>query len=241
MITLNNSSCTVSVSSQVHSYNWKNRLRQRAGPDPLPSVEPSTWWMVSVELAVPSAAGASQSEEAGPESTTISPGTTRWLHVCCFIHPGKSFLQILNHQRHIVRVTLFVPVIRLRVLRGFHWQSFGSFTEGIFCMYKYLHVAVSVSAPLLCFLRWTEFFSLSQMFVSGTKVLACWTDCRFYPAKILRVNKDGEAQFHLLYASWVMLLYISAETMSWLIDQSLERKSICFLSSFKALISQNAW
>nr|XP_033484348.1 PHD finger protein 20-like [Epinephelus lanceolatus] len=30
------------------------------------------------------------------------------------------------------------------------------------------------------------------MFVSGTKVLACWTDCRFYPAKILRVNKDGE-------------------------------------------------
>uniref|UniRef100_A0A3P8WSS3 Tudor domain-containing protein n=1 Tax=Cynoglossus semilaevis TaxID=244447 RepID=A0A3P8WSS3_CYNSE len=29
-------------------------------------------------------------------------------------------------------------------------------------------------------------------FVSGTRVLACWTDCRFYPAKILRVNKDGE-------------------------------------------------
>ncbi|XP_034551038.1 PHD finger protein 20-like isoform X1 [Notolabrus celidotus] len=28
------------------------------------------------------------------------------------------------------------------------------------------------------------------MFVSGTKVLACWTDCRFYPAKILRVNRD---------------------------------------------------
>ncbi|XP_029363289.1 PHD finger protein 20-like [Echeneis naucrates] len=28
------------------------------------------------------------------------------------------------------------------------------------------------------------------MFVSGAKVLACWTDCRFYPAKILRVNKD---------------------------------------------------
>ncbi|XP_078101517.1 PHD finger protein 20-like isoform X2 [Sander vitreus] len=28
------------------------------------------------------------------------------------------------------------------------------------------------------------------MLVSGTKVLACWTDCRFYPAKILRVNKD---------------------------------------------------
>lgn len=28
------------------------------------------------------------------------------------------------------------------------------------------------------------------VFVSGTKVLACWTDCRFYPAKILKVNKD---------------------------------------------------
>ncbi|XP_070766926.1 PHD finger protein 20-like [Enoplosus armatus] len=28
------------------------------------------------------------------------------------------------------------------------------------------------------------------VFVSGTKVLACWTDCRFYPAKILRVNRD---------------------------------------------------
>ncbi|XP_060889930.1 PHD finger protein 20-like [Labrus mixtus] len=27
-------------------------------------------------------------------------------------------------------------------------------------------------------------------FLSGTKVLACWTDCRFYPAKILRVNRD---------------------------------------------------
>ncbi|XP_034392236.1 PHD finger protein 20-like isoform X2 [Cyclopterus lumpus] len=30
----------------------------------------------------------------------------------------------------------------------------------------------------------------APMFVSGQKVLACWTDCRFYPAKILRVNKD---------------------------------------------------
>ncbi|XP_027131417.1 PHD finger protein 20-like [Larimichthys crocea] len=28
------------------------------------------------------------------------------------------------------------------------------------------------------------------VFVSGTRVLACWTDCRFYPAKILRVNRD---------------------------------------------------
>ncbi|XP_027866788.1 PHD finger protein 20-like isoform X1 [Xiphophorus couchianus] len=28
------------------------------------------------------------------------------------------------------------------------------------------------------------------VFVLGSKVLACWTDCRFYPAKILKVNKD---------------------------------------------------
>ncbi|XP_075882924.1 PHD finger protein 20-like isoform X2 [Nelusetta ayraudi] len=28
------------------------------------------------------------------------------------------------------------------------------------------------------------------VFLSGTKVLACWTDCRFYPAKILSVNRD---------------------------------------------------
>ncbi|KAM9751756.1 LOW QUALITY PROTEIN: PHD finger protein 20-like [Menidia menidia] len=28
------------------------------------------------------------------------------------------------------------------------------------------------------------------MFGPGSKVLACWTDCRFYPAKILRVNRD---------------------------------------------------
>uniref|UniRef100_A0A3B5QK06 Uncharacterized protein n=2 Tax=Xiphophorus TaxID=8082 RepID=A0A3B5QK06_XIPMA len=33
-----------------------------------------------------------------------------------------------------------------------------------------------------------------RVFVLGSKVLACWTDCRFYPAKILKVNKDGETQ-----------------------------------------------
>lgn len=43
-----------------------------------------------------------------------------------------------------------------------------------------------VSVRSLCF--------LSQVFVLGSKVLACWTDCRFYPAKILKVNKDGETQ-----------------------------------------------
>ncbi|KAM3872271.1 PHD finger protein 20-like [Diretmus argenteus] len=28
-----------------------------------------------------------------------------------------------------------------------------------------------------------------KLFGRGTKVLACWTDCRFYPAKVLKVNK----------------------------------------------------
>ncbi|XP_077463759.1 PHD finger protein 20-like isoform X3 [Stigmatopora argus] len=32
--------------------------------------------------------------------------------------------------------------------------------------------------------------SMSTSFVPGNKVLACWTDCRFYPAKVLRVNND---------------------------------------------------
>ncbi|KAK5600547.1 hypothetical protein CRENBAI_014777 [Crenichthys baileyi] len=31
---------------------------------------------------------------------------------------------------------------------------------------------------------------IKTVFVPGSKVLACWTDCRFYPAKILKVNKD---------------------------------------------------
>lgn len=35
---------------------------------------------------------------------------------------------------------------------------------------------------------------VSQVFASGMKVLACWTDCRFYPAKVLSVNRDGEEQ-----------------------------------------------
>ncbi|XP_029690240.1 PHD finger protein 20-like [Takifugu rubripes] len=29
------------------------------------------------------------------------------------------------------------------------------------------------------------------VFAAGMKVLACWTDCRFYPAKILSVNRDN--------------------------------------------------
>lgn len=41
---------------------------------------------------------------------------------------------------------------------------------------------------------------VSQVFAAGMKVLACWTDCRFYPAKILSVNRDGEAHAH---SEWV--------------------------------------
>lgn len=31
------------------------------------------------------------------------------------------------------------------------------------------------------------------------KVLASWSDCRFYPAKVLAVNKDGELLMYLLH------------------------------------------
>lgn len=27
------------------------------------------------------------------------------------------------------------------------------------------------------------------------KVLASWSDCRFYPAKVIAVNKDGESYY----------------------------------------------
>ncbi|XP_055079123.1 PHD finger protein 20-like protein 1 isoform X1 [Periophthalmus magnuspinnatus] len=32
--------------------------------------------------------------------------------------------------------------------------------------------------------------SQKPLYSAGSKVMACWTDCKFYPAKILRVNKD---------------------------------------------------
>uniref|UniRef100_A0A3P9K6R7 Tudor domain-containing protein n=1 Tax=Oryzias latipes TaxID=8090 RepID=A0A3P9K6R7_ORYLA len=49
----------------------------------------------------------------------------------------------------------------------------------------------------------------TPMFVTGTKVLACWTDCRFYPAKILRVNKDGELLALLLPALLKIVNYLT--------------------------------
>ena len=33
-----------------------------------------------------------------------------------------------------------------------------------------------------------------QGFHVNDKVLASWSDCRFYPAKVISVNKDGEYQ-----------------------------------------------
>uniref|UniRef100_A0A8D0A1K1 Uncharacterized protein n=1 Tax=Sander lucioperca TaxID=283035 RepID=A0A8D0A1K1_SANLU len=44
-----------------------------------------------------------------------------------------------------------------------------------------------------------DFFTIRIIFeFQHSFVLACWTDCRFYPAKILRVNKDGETDFNSL-------------------------------------------
>lgn len=34
--------------------------------------------------------------------------------------------------------------------------------------------------------------SSHQGFQVNDKVLASWSDCRFYPAKVISVNKDGE-------------------------------------------------
>ena len=76
---------------QVPSNDWKDWLWWRADPDPLPSVEPSPWRMVSLELTVPAAAGAGQSEEAGPQSATLSTGTTHFIFSLVFTSwPGHS-------------------------------------------------------------------------------------------------------------------------------------------------------
>ena len=66
-------------SCQVRSHHREDRLRQRTPPDPLPSVEPAARRMVSLELAVPAAAGAGQPEEAGPEPVTGAAGTRHTL------------------------------------------------------------------------------------------------------------------------------------------------------------------
>uniref|UniRef100_A0A3B4F7C0 Tudor domain-containing protein n=1 Tax=Pundamilia nyererei TaxID=303518 RepID=A0A3B4F7C0_9CICH len=55
---------------------------------------------------------------------------------------------------------------------------------------------------------------VSFTFVSGSKVLACWTDCRFYPAKILRVNKDESYTvrfydvFHTITTSLILNVFV---------------------------------
>lgn len=172
------SSCILPLSCQVPSHYRENRLWQRAGPDPLPPVEPSAWRVVSLELAVPAAAGARQPEEAGPESTVLTTGTTHRPSVCCLcgVHmsPGQiwSVLMFNHHCQDSF----------CQIMKRF------SLKQNLRIVWLYVHVFLTLS--------------LSQVFVSGTKVLACWTDCRFYPAKILRVNRDGEALFQLLHLMW---------------------------------------
>lgn len=36
-----------------------------------------------------------------------------------------------------------------------------------------------------------------QKLKDGEEVLARWTDCRYYPAKIESVNKEGESRFNV--------------------------------------------
>lgn len=72
-----NFSCVLLPWRQVRSHHREDRLRQRASPDPLPTVEPAARRVVSVELTVPAPAGASQPEEAGPEPTGVTAGAMR--------------------------------------------------------------------------------------------------------------------------------------------------------------------
>lgn len=58
-------------------------------------------------------------------------------------------------------------------------------------------------------LKWCQhchIFSL-QAFNVNDKVLASWSDCRFYPAKVISVNKDGEYRIKLMglneFQSWI--------------------------------------
>lgn len=127
-----------------------------------------------MELTIPAAAGASQPEEAGPESTMFTAGTTHSLCVCgwvgCTVSCQGNFLSQISD-----------------------WKFLEVFIDTKFKNGSYVcSMCIEVSDIFLS-------VSMSKVFVSGTKVLACWTDCRFYPAKILSVNRDGEARVHLLH------------------------------------------
>lgn len=64
---------------QVSSHHRENRLRQGARSDPLPPVEPAPRWVVSLDLAVPAAAGARHPEETGQKPTGRTAGTAHRL------------------------------------------------------------------------------------------------------------------------------------------------------------------
>lgn len=45
------------------------------------------------------------------------------------------------------------------------------------------------------------------------KVLASWSDCRFYPAKVIAVNRDGET----CNISWMFCVFTLAKVMGQLV------------------------
>lgn len=53
------------------------------------------------------------------------------------------------------------------------------------------------------------FFLLFLFFLQGfhvnDKVLASWSDCRFYPAKVIAVNKDGESSNKSFFVFYCLL------------------------------------
>lgn len=42
-----------------------------------------------------------------------------------------------------------------------------------------------------------------QELKDGEEVLARWTDCRYYPAKIESVNKEGKCHFHMPHITFI--------------------------------------
>lgn len=49
------------------------------------------------------------------------------------------------------------------------------------------------------------FLFILQGFHVNDKVLASWSDCRFYPAKVIAVNKDGESCKKSLFVFYWLL------------------------------------
>lgn len=88
--------------------------------------------------------------------------------------------------------------------------------------------------------------SVLQGFHLNDKVLASWSDCRFYPAKVISVNKDGGYQHRqvlnilFLYTFWVELSYGSVWSIELMILNLVEQQFLGDVNVF-LLIIQVEW